>query len=98
MKEGDIPNDEPKKHASIVKNVVATTFALILMAIFAFVAVLTKPLDPVKRAMDMRDKEDRKPEEKRLVVCTAHNGDTARCCHYGLLCPYNGAGKTSRSD
>ena len=65
MKEGDIPNDEPKKHASIVKNVVATTFALILMAIFAFVAVLTKPLDPVKRAMDMRDKEDRKPEEEK---------------------------------
>ena len=45
-----------------------TTFGLILMAVFAFVAVLAKPLDPVKRAIseDMRDKKNAQPEKEEV--------------------------------
>ena len=81
-----------------------TTFGLILMAVFAFVAVLAKPLDPVKRAIseDMRDKKNAQPEKeevepKKFNSRTAHNGDTTRCRHYGLLCSYNRDGKATRS-
>ena len=45
-----------------------TTFGLILMAVFAFVAVLAKPLDPVKRAIseDMRDKKNAQPKKEEF--------------------------------
>ena len=68
MEEGNIPKDTQKKQASIVKRVVMTTFGLILMAVFAFVAVLAKPLDPVKRAIseDMRDKKNAQPEKEEV--------------------------------
>lgn len=68
MEEGNIPKDTQKKQASIVKRVVMTTFGLILMAVFAFVAVLAKPLDPVKRAIseDMRDKKNAHPEKEEV--------------------------------
>lgn len=68
MEEGNIPKDTQKKQASIVKRVVMTTFGLILMAVFAFVAVLAKPLDPVKRAIseDMRDKKTPNQRKKKL--------------------------------
>ena len=65
-----------------------TTFGLILMAVFAFVAVLAKPLDPVKRAIseDMREKKNAQPEKEKVEPKTKKSSTLVQHImgHYSL--------------